>query len=170
MSKEWMDVLRERAAETSQRKVAEELGVSAAMVNQVLKGSYTGNTDTLRTRVEGAYMDQCVTCPVLGRLPVHECEANQKRPFTASNPQRVRLYRACRAGCPHSRLSRTATTQRVEVQPAAEERYLVDQQLDYCERMAAGDNARQVELLRRELRQVAQRLNDLLWQRKFKGN
>jgi hypothetical protein len=170
MSKEWMDVLRARTAETSQRKVAEELGVSAAMVNQVLKGSYTGNTDTLRTRVEGAYMDQCVACPVLGRLPVHECEENQKRPFTASNPQRVRLYRACRAGCPHSKLSRTATTQRIDVQPVEEGRYLVDQQLDYCERMAAGDNARQVELLRRELRQVAQRLNDLLWQRKFKGN
>lgn len=170
MSEQWLEALRERVSQSSQRKVAEELGVSAAMVNQVLKGTYGGNLDTLRTKVEGTYLDRCVQCPVLGRLKVNECEENQKRPFTASNPQRVRLYRACRAGCPHSRLASTATTQRIDVQTVEEGRYLLEQQLAYCERMANGDDARHVELLRRELRQVAQRLNDLLWQRKYKRN
>lgn len=164
----WMTELEQRTALSSQRKVAEELGVSAAMVNQVLKGTYTGNLDTLRIKVEGAYMDQCVACPVLGRLPVHECEANQGRPFTASNPQRVQLYRACRAGCPHSSLASTAKTQRIDVQPAEDNRYALEQQLAYCERMANGDAVEHAELLARELRTVANRLNTLLWERKYK--
>lgn len=166
----WITELAQRVAQRSQRKVAEELGVSAAMVNQVLKGSYTGNLDTLRVKVEGAYMDQCVMCPVLGRLPVHECEANQKRPFTASNPQRVQLYRACRAGCPHSQLASTAKTQRIDVQPAQSKRYALDQQLAYCERMANGDTAKHIELLTGELRTVANRLNALLWEHKWERN
>lgn len=168
MKTAWMAELERRVANSSQRKVAEQLGVSPAMVNQVLKGTYTGNVDTLRIKVEGAFMDQCVGCPVLGRLPIHECEANQKRPFAASNPQRVQLYRACRAGCPHSSLASTAKTQRIDVQPADDIRYALDQQLAYCERMANGDSAQHVELLARELRTVANRLNTLLWERKYK--
>lgn len=49
-------------------------------------------------------MHATVACPVAGELRMHHCLQNQRMPFAATNPQRVRLYRACRAGCPHSRL------------------------------------------------------------------
>jgi len=109
----WLVELSQRCEKTSQRKVAEDLGVSATMINQVLKGKYPGNLDALKIKVEGLYLNRRVECPVLGEVPIHECKANQERPFSASNPVRVQVYRACRAGCPHSSLENTAKTQRI---------------------------------------------------------
>ena len=101
---EWLTVLDAQCQKTSQSRVARKLGVSATMINQALKRVYKGNIDALRERVEGAYMGRHSDCPVLGEIPVNECIDHQKRPFSATNPQRVRLYRACRNGCPYSRL------------------------------------------------------------------
>lgn len=98
----WLDVLERACRDTSQTRVAGRLGVSPSMISQALKGKYPGNLDSLRRRVEGALMGQTVKCPVLGEIPANECLDNQRRPFAATNAQRVRLYRACRSGCPHS--------------------------------------------------------------------
>lgn len=92
----WLDVLEAECRRRSQSAVAHELGVSPAMVNQVLKGSYKANTDRMKALVEGAYMGRVVACPVLGELPLNECLGHQDREFAATNPQRVALYRACR--------------------------------------------------------------------------
>ncbi len=93
----------EKACETSsQNRVAKRLGVSAAMISQALKGKYPGDTRKLRTRVEGELMGASVMCPVLGENSARQCLDCQAQPFAATNAQRVRLYRACRSGCPNS--------------------------------------------------------------------
>ena len=97
---DWMDVLRARCAQTSQARVAQEIGMSPTTVSQVLSGKYLGALDRVRARVEGALMRRTVGCPVLGELPRNECLDHQGRPFAATNPQRVMLWRACRA-CAH---------------------------------------------------------------------
>ena len=46
-----------------------------------------------------------VACPVLGVLGRNECLREQAADFSAANPLRVQLYRACRNGCPHFKKS-----------------------------------------------------------------
>lgn len=166
---EWFQVLESKVKNASQGKIAKELGVSTAMLNQVLHGKYKGNIDTIKNRVEGRYLRHHVQCPVAGEISVDTCRDNQVRPFSSTNPQRVRLYRACRGGCPHSQLQQTAVTQRIDVQSASDSRYNVEEQLAFCRRLAQGDPQHHIELLERELQKVANRLNASLWDNKWKG-
>ncbi len=92
----WLDVLRAECERTSQAAVARRLGVSPAMVNQVLKNRYRGNIQRLRARVEGMFLGRSVECPVLGQIALNECLDHRERPFAATNPLRVRLWKACR--------------------------------------------------------------------------
>ena len=108
---DWLETLRSACAASSQSAIARQLKQSdgypsAALLNQVLKGSYRGRTDRLQAIVEGELMGQTVVCPVLGSISRSDCEAHQTRKFGYTNPQRVRLYRACRSGCPNSKLTR----------------------------------------------------------------
>lgn len=98
---DWMSLLRQAVTETSQGKVAARLGYSKAAINQVLNGSYTASTDAIARRVVEVYGDRDVACPVLGTLPLARCAEERARPFSASNPLRVRLFRACRS-CPNN--------------------------------------------------------------------
>jgi hypothetical protein len=168
--KDWIEVLRQEVAARSQGRVAAELGVSKTMISQVLNDKYPADPADLRCKVEGRYMKRTVECPVLGTIPVHECEAHQKRPFGAGNEVRVRLYRACRAGCPHSKLEATAKTQRIKVQQAdnGPQPYNADNQLGFCKRMAAGDSEKHIAMLERELTKLATQYNLLLWQLQHK--
>ena len=101
---DWVAVLRKQCENRSQIAVAKELGYSPAVVNQVLKGSYKGNLTTVEMTVKGRFMNNVVECPVVGEIATHICLNHQKQPFASINPLRVQLYKACRAGCPHSRL------------------------------------------------------------------
>jgi len=107
MSKKWIDALRAACARVgSQARVAAQIGYSPAVVNQVLKGVYKGDIARVQQAVEGALMGATVDCPVLGELPRNRCLENQDRPFAATNPIRVQLYRTCRESCPHSDIRR----------------------------------------------------------------
>lgn len=100
----WIDALRievEKAG--SQARVGEMIGYSAAVVNQVLKGVYKGDIEKVRAKIEGAFMGATIDCPVVGEIPRNRCIDHQSRPFAATNPMRVQLYRACRSGCPNAR-------------------------------------------------------------------
>jgi len=99
----WLEVLAAQCRRRSQAAVAEDLGVSPAMVNQSLRGRYRGDTERLQALVEGAYMGRTVPCPVLGEVALNQCLDHQTRPFAATNPVRVALYRACRNGCAQAR-------------------------------------------------------------------
>jgi len=101
---DWINALRQACENTSQSRVAKRLGVSGAMISQALNNKYPGDLTNLRTRVEGELLGASVPCPVLGEISVRQCLDYQHQPFAATNAQRVRLYRACRSGCPNSSL------------------------------------------------------------------
>lgn len=100
---DWLNVLRAACKRTSQAKVAAQIGYSPAVVNQVLKGAYTGNIDKVRAKIEGALMGATVECPVIGEIPRDRCVDHQnRRQFAATNPLRVQLHSACQE-CPNSK-------------------------------------------------------------------
>ncbi|SDO77326.1 hypothetical protein SAMN05216303_102318 [Rhodoferax sp. OV413] len=84
----------------SQSKVAQDLGVSGAVVNHLLKNRYPGDVATMAERIRGQYMAETVACPVMGDLGRRHCLDNQTRPLAHTNPVRVRLFHACKT-CPN---------------------------------------------------------------------
>lgn len=84
----------------SQVKVATDLGISAATVNNLLKDRYPGDVQGMAARIRGQYMAETVTCPVLGTLGRRHCLDNQTRQQAFTNPVRVALYQACKT-CPN---------------------------------------------------------------------
>lgn len=104
---DWLARLRQEVERSSQRRVATALRgdngyPSDTLLSQVLSGKYPGQTGRLQRLVEGYYLGATVFCPVLGDISRADCEHNQVKPFAATNPQRVDLFRACRGGCPHA--------------------------------------------------------------------
>lgn len=110
---DWVRMLANACDQTSQSKAAERLRYSTGAVNAVLARKYGkpgASYEAIAAAVRGAFMDAQVQCPVLGELRQHVCMEHQRQPFAATNPTRVRLYRACRAGCPHSLISSAGVT------------------------------------------------------------
>lgn len=98
----WVDELAKQCDLSNQTKVARKLKVSSALVSQVLANKYLGNLDNVQAAVEGAYMDGCVSCPVLGDLATNECLWHQRQPYSNTNSVKVRLFRSCKV-CSHNR-------------------------------------------------------------------
>ena len=96
----WVWALAEACDRSSQGKVAERLGISAAVVNQAIGNSYKGRLDRVEARVRGELMKETVSCPVLGPLSRRDCLDYQARKFRATNPLRVRLHQTCPT-CPN---------------------------------------------------------------------
>ena len=94
--------------EDSQAAVARQIHYSPAAVNMVLKNRYSGDLSRVESAFRGAFMGATADCPVLGEIPTNDCLAHQRRPFEPTNGRRVALYRACRAGCSHSRIETEA--------------------------------------------------------------
>ncbi|HVJ53481.1 MAG TPA: transcriptional regulator [Aliidongia sp.] len=105
----WLALLRGAVARLGTIKaVADQLGYSRTAISLVLAGKYGDRSTTALERAVMTRLDQ-VACPVLGEIAGEDCAAHQAAPFSASNPQRIALYRACRAGCPHSRRAERAS-------------------------------------------------------------
>ncbi len=96
-----MRVLRVAVEESSQAEVARRIGRSAAAINQVLKGAYAGNPDMILELVSAEFGGAEVDCPVMGRVALLQCIENRQMAFSATNHQRVRLWKTCRS-CPHN--------------------------------------------------------------------
>lgn len=94
--KDRLDILRSAVSATSQAEVARRIGRSPAAINQILKGKYPGNTSAILERVAAQFGADRVNCPVMGQVPLAQCLEERNRPFRATNPVRVRLYRACK--------------------------------------------------------------------------
>lgn len=90
-----MQLLREKCAELGQAEVARRLGYSPAAINQALQGKYPDPSNILN-RVEEIFGSTTVKCPILGEISLLKCSENRKRPFAATNPLRVQLYRQCK--------------------------------------------------------------------------
>jgi hypothetical protein len=106
---DWVQTLAEACDRTSQGAVAKKIGMSASVVSATIKANYKGTYDGIEARVRGALMAEEVECPVLGPLRKDACLDHQKRAqnFAATSTMRVRMYRACKGGCVHSRLVKT---------------------------------------------------------------
>lgn len=97
----WLEELRSQCTQKSQAEVSRELGVSSAMISQVLKDKYPGDLSRLEKLVRGEYLGETVACPVLGELELDNCQRYQRERGTTHNPLRVQLYRACKK-CPYA--------------------------------------------------------------------
>ena len=100
----WLQVLKDEVAKQGMRSVAEKLGVSKATVSQVVNDKYKASTHVIQQRVEGVFMASTVICPILDEIPLNQCLEHQSRKFAATNHVRVALYKACRNGCPNSKI------------------------------------------------------------------
>jgi DNA-binding transcriptional regulator YdaS (Cro superfamily) len=103
---DWIIALAETAMATSQSAVAKVVGYSSSVVSQAISKTYAGDMATVEERVRGALLKEKVACPELVEVTRDECLNWQKKPFAATSGLRVKMYRACRSGCPHSRLSK----------------------------------------------------------------
>jgi hypothetical protein len=97
--------LAEEATATAGTRAAARIGYSPAVVTHVIRNHYTGDMERVAGKVRGALMGENVTCPVLGEIGRNRCLDEQRKPFTATSSIRSKLYRACRSGCPNSRLN-----------------------------------------------------------------
>lgn len=102
---DWMKVLRAAVDRDGMRQVALQLGRSKGCISDVLGGKYKANTRRIEERVRGVFMNKKIECPALGEISPATCQDWQQKPFAATNPERVAVYKACRAGCPNFRRS-----------------------------------------------------------------
>lgn len=91
----------------SQSKAALLLGISSAVVNQLLKGKYPGDVARMETKIRGELLRETVACPVMGDLSKRSCLDYQRQPYAPTNPQRARLYSAC-PRCPNREKKETS--------------------------------------------------------------
>ena len=102
---DWIVILAEACDRDSQSAIARKVGYSPSAVSQVLSNSYqNGDIGRVEQAVRGALMAETVDCPVLGDLPRNTCVIWQRKPFATTNSHRIRMFQACRNGCPHSLL------------------------------------------------------------------
>ena len=97
MAADWIDALRAACDASTQVTVARRIGYSAAVVSQVLKGTYAGDLGRVEGAVRGALMSETVDCPVLGEIRRDACLRNQRATFSANGDP---LRRALRGTCP----------------------------------------------------------------------
>ncbi|WP_053239939.1 helix-turn-helix domain-containing protein [Pleomorphomonas koreensis] len=98
-----MLVLAEEAKRVGLNALAQRIGVSASTLSQVLSGTYNAKVDRVREAVRGALMGVTVTCPALHQAIGREaCIKHQRTPLSTASPSSVRLYHACRNGCPNA--------------------------------------------------------------------
>lgn len=100
---DWVMVLAEACDEASQAHTAKEIGYSAGAVSAVIAAKYKGDLSKVEDAVMGAFRNRTVQCPELGEIAANVCLANQRRPPKPNSRQAIRLWQACRSGCPNFR-------------------------------------------------------------------
>lgn len=165
----WQQILAEQAKAHGQGATAKELGISKSVVSQLINNKYPGDIWRMQKLVEGAYMNRSVVCPIVGEIPLHQCDKHQCNTST-SNPIKLRLYRACRSGCPHSVLPVQKQFKRIAVitdtsSSNVPKRYSADAVCSRLERQSVSDNGgykQLCELLKQELKAMELRYNKLI--------
>lgn len=100
---DWVIMLAEECAKSSQNKVARRMNRSASLVSCVLHAKYPGDMVAVEEVVRGIFMSQTAECPVLGEISTAECRdwMVKARTFSTENSLRPRMFRACR-NCPRN--------------------------------------------------------------------
>lgn len=104
---DWIEELAQLVDRAGLKGAEKRVGYSPATISQVLSNSYRGDLRNVAERVRGALMGATVDCPEQGEMRRDLCLDWQGKPFAATSSHRVRMYRACRSGCPHSKHTTT---------------------------------------------------------------
>lgn len=100
---DWVAALAARADALGLRGAAKVLGRSRSYVSCLISNSYAGDMGRAEELVRGALLGATVECPGVGGQPMkrNTCLEWQAKPFAPTSSQRMKMYRACRGGCPH---------------------------------------------------------------------
>lgn len=100
---EWIEALAIECARTSQKRVADRMNRSAAMISTVLRGKYAGSLAAVEEVFKGVFLDARIECPALGVIPTNVCQdwRRKSHTFASGNPLRVWMFRACNR-CPRN--------------------------------------------------------------------
>lgn len=102
---DWVEQLAQEANRITAAKAAKRIGYSGAVLSHVFSNNYPGDIARVEAKVRGALMSATVSCPVLGEIGLDHCLDQQKMKNTGASSIRAKLHRACRAGCPNSRIA-----------------------------------------------------------------
>ncbi|WP_420266014.1 hypothetical protein [Candidatus Magnetominusculus dajiuhuensis] len=96
----WKEILRREVTEKGSKAVGIELGYSRSVVDLVLRGTYNGNLANVEARVMSIYGNNGqVICPIKGGISPAKCietwQMAKAIGMKASNPETLRLYKAC---------------------------------------------------------------------------
>lgn len=100
---DWVLALAEEVDRTSQTAAARRIGYTSSVVSGTLANNYKGKLQNVEDKVRAALMGATVWCPELDEIPRSMCFEEQAKPGMPTSPLRMRIWRACRAGCPHSK-------------------------------------------------------------------
>lgn len=101
---DWVAELAAVADREGLKGAAKRIGYSPSAVSTVINARYPGDLPRVEEKVRGALMGAVVDCPALGEIGRDSCLDWQTKPFAATSSIRAAVFRACRAGCPHSKL------------------------------------------------------------------
>ena len=101
---DWVAELARLADQHGLKSAGARISYSFGAVSSVIGNKYKGDLGAVEGAVRGALMGLTVNCPAQGEIGRHQCLNWQSLPYGTSDSTRVRVYRACRSGCPHSRL------------------------------------------------------------------
>ena len=88
---QWIKELQQKVEQLGRRKVESDTGYSRTTLSQLLNNKYPGNMPAMEQLFKNAYSQQIVVCPVLSEITVARCNNEQNKPFSASNPTRLRF-------------------------------------------------------------------------------
>jgi len=101
---DWVAELAVLADQHGLKAAGERIKYSYGAISSIINNKYKGDLKAVEGAVRGALMGLTVNCPAQGPIGRHQCLNWQSLPYGTSDSTRVRVYRACRSGCPHSRL------------------------------------------------------------------
>lgn len=102
---DWIEELAKFASQFTGAAAARKCGLSSSTVTQIIGNSYKAKDwGAIEARVRGELMRETVMCPVLDEITKGQCLDEQAKDFTGTSAIRTSVWRACRSGCPHSRL------------------------------------------------------------------
>lgn len=137
---DWLSALIKQCETQSLSAISKQTGLSKSVISQVTNGKYPGDLLRVQDVIEGVYLSKTVECPVLGNISKDKCLAFQVKPLVTGNPQNIKIYRACRSGCPNSKLERSITaTKQMRVPIKNINNITLEQRVDQLKANASND-------------------------------